>query len=446
MKKIIYTTCLAVVMSTTSIASAQAITFQDSLKSAYENNSTLNSARANVRANDERVRQAIGGFLPDIDLNYSKIRLETDVTSRSTVTKWGDNRSASITQPLFNGGSTYARTEAAMNQVYASREELLDVEQDTLLDAVSAYNDVIRDMAVLELNKSNRDVLKKRLDMTSERFKVGELTRTDVAQSQARLASAVASISQAEANLEASKAQFKKVVGIDAAGIEPTSPVLGAEPKSLAEAIEVALANNPNIKAAMFQKKASKYDTNAAIGDILPDVRLSASKTEQNSTSAFINGSTDEKRLSLNVNIPLYQNGGVEYSRLRASRQLEEKRKFDIDAANSEITRRVTEGWERLMASRSTIQSIKEAVKAAELAVEGSQMEADLGTRTTLEVLDTQQELFTTKVNLVRAERDSTVAYYTLLAHTGMLTANKLGIDVVRYDPVKNYNKIKYHF
>ncbi len=439
------TACLiaALLVTTAVSAPASALSFREALKAAYENNPDLNAERSNLKVTDERVNQAFSGFLPDASFSEARYRIKNDLNTRQNA-QYGTVRTLSITEPIFNGGSTWQRLNSARSQVMAAREGLLNSEQQTLLNAIIAYNNVLRDTAVVELSKSNREVLRKRMDMSTERFKVGELTKTDVAQSESRLSSSVATLAQAEADLAASKASFVRITGLKPEGLEQDVPLLGTEPEDVDMALKTAMGYNPNIRSAVYQQKSAKSDVYAAAGDLLPSVRLVASKSTNDNVSPFIRGAEDEKRVGVVLNVPIYQNGGINYSRLRAARGIAESRKYDVTASRDEATGAVIEAWERLRAARSAIESNKQAVKATELAVEGTQMEADLGTRTTLEVLDTQQELFLTKVNLVRSERDARVAYYTLLANMGQLTANRLDLGAKIYNPRKNYNKVKY--
>lgn len=424
---------------------ARALTLKETLEHTYKNNPQLNAERENLKAQDERVRQAISEFLPEADFRYSRFKQTTDITSRAEDERYGDTQSLNLTQPLFSGGSSVARTKSARNQVMAARQGLRAFEQDILLQAVTAYNDVIRDRAVLELNRSNRDVLQKRLDMTGERFRVGELTRTDVAQSEARFASAIASIAQAEASLKSSEATFEKITLMKPDSLDVGDVRLGSNylPPNTDEIMKIAYENNPSLRAAEYQSLASKSDVYAAAGELLPDVNLTASKSLQDNSSAFVAGSIDEERVGIDIVVPIYRSG-TEYSRLRAANKLSERRKQDVLSGRNEVAEDVIQTWEALKAAEATIVATREAVEAAGLAVEGTQMEADFGTRTTLEVLDTQQELFQTRVNLVRAERDATVAYYRLLASAGLLTADKISLGVDVYKPEKNYDKVKF--
>ncbi len=420
----------------------RAQSFEDALKSAYLNNSTLNAERENMASIDERVPQAFSGFMPSATYNYTKAKDTTKYGSRAEDTTYPKTNGVTITQPIFNGGSTVARVQSARNQVKSAREGLRNTEQNTLLDAVTAYMDVVRDQAIVELTKSNLDVLKKRLDMTQERFDVGELTKTDVAQANARYSSSVAENIRAQGNLESSKAFFEKVIKMPAGQLKkPTT--LPIVPSVFDEIINIAYDNNPQFKASFYLQKSADKDIYANAAELLPDVRVVARKSDQDGLNSFRGGSIDEESVTLDVSIPLYQSG-AEYSRIRQAKRTAERRKYERDASIDQIRQTVTQSWERLNTAKASIKSIKEAIAAAEMALEGVKLEAEFGTRTTLDILDAQQELFRTQVELVRAEREEIVALFALKSAMGELSMDKLGISVDIYDPKENYNKVKY--
>ena len=424
-------------------ASSGAETLSDALISAYLNNPRLLAQRAALRATDEGVPQALSGYRPDLQATSSYGRRRTD--SSGTFAGGVQNLDpltgqVSVSQPLYRGGRTVAATREAENLVRAGRAQLAEVEQDVLLLAVSGYLNVLRDEAVVTLNINNEQVLRRQLEATRDRFSVGELTRTDVAQAEARLSRATSDRIQAEGDLISSRAAYKTVVGSSPATLDPVPPLTGV-PASEDEAMAIALEQNPTLLAAKSNEEASRYGVREAKGGLLPTLTLEGDLTTTED-SVTAGSESDSAQIIAQLVVPLYQSGQV-YSELRQSKQIAHQRRIEVEQVRRDVVEGVTTSWERLTTAQARFRSRSEEVRAAEIALDGVRQEAELGARTTLDVLDAEQELLDARMALVVARRDEYVAAFELRAAIGRLTADELGLAVEHYDPVRNFNRVR---
>ena len=434
-KKIIVTLLIA-----SSSSSSFAMSFEDALSLAYNNNPFLKSAREDLKITDEQMPQAISGFLPQISANVERGKRDT-TQSGTSVEKLTDSKEIVIRQPLFRGGQTYNNIKMAKNVIHAERESLREIEQEVLLEAITAYADIIKDQEVLELSKNNVEVLTKHLEVTTERFELGEVTKTDVAQAEAGLAVAKSEMLSADGTLESSIATFIRIVG-EKPGIlkEFNKPISFAN--SLDELIQIAMAENPSILTLQHNGMAAKNRVSVEKGKLLPSVNLQASKDKQQGV-LFSTSDLENERFSINVSIPLYQSGS-EYSRVRQAKFNHGRLQLGLEDQRNKVREAVIEAFNRFHVARAVIKSNKAAIEASEIALEGTQEEAKFGSRTTLDVLDAEQELFEAKANLIRSKRDEIVSSYTLLSLIGRLSPSELGLTVDIFDPKENYNKRKY--
>ncbi len=442
MKRFITYTALA----TTLLAplSSFAATLQEALETTYKTNPELAAERSNLASIDEQAAQAFAGWLPTATFGYDKGHEKVEIGSRPEQSDSTTAMTWRIQQPIFNGGRTVALTHRATQAIKASRATLQVTEQRVLLDAVTAYMNVIRDHDVLELSRNNVSVLEKHLEITQERFRLGEVTRTDVAQAEARLASAISDRTQAEGQFSTSQATYKRVVGV--APSNPVSPtVLPALPTTLDEAIARAKAYNPIVKRAKYSLEVAHYDVNANVAELLPDVALVGTKSDDDGFAAYGGQDYSSETIALNVTVPLYQSG-TEYSRIRQAKETKQQRKFLLDDADNSAVEDAISAWENYQVAKATIVSTKASADAAQVALDGVTQEAEVGSRTTLDVLDAEQELFVAKSNLIRAKRNEIVAMYNLQAVMGVLTAGDLKLNVPIYDPEKHYDDVKYKF
>ncbi len=433
----------ALLLSVFAVPSALAEdTLTDALVKAYQNNPQLMAERANLRATDESVAQAIAQWRPTITINGNFTRSETEtksdvpaIVNENRTDTWGANVTAS--QTLFAGGTILAQRRQADAQVRAGRARLHATEQTVFLDTVTAYMNVVRDEAVVKLNKTNIELLQKQLEAARARFDVGEITRTDVSQAEARLAAGQFQLTAAEANLVASRTFYERTVG-EAPGTLSPKPEVPVLPESETTARDTANKGNPQLAAAREVEQAADYAIDSAVGRLLPRVSVSASygRSGQEFGPETIG---DDTRVSAQASWPLYQ-GGAEWSQIRQAKEFYNKARMDTEFARRSTDERVSNAWEAYRASRASSEANRQQVKASEIAFEGVQQELEVGSRTTLDVLNQQQELLNARVALVRSERDEVVAGFTLLSTVGKLTAANLELPVEIYDPKANYN------
>ena len=419
-------------------------TLDDALKAAYLNNPTLLAQRAKVRSVDEQLPQALSDWRPSLELEHatsSKFsKNNTSVEDKQRQHRDPRTTTFTISQSLYAGGQTTAAISEAKNKIQAERANLASVEQTVLLDAVSVYINLFRDQAVLELNTGNERVLKRQLEATRDRFEVGEITRTDVHQAEARLAGATADRIQAEGNLVASRAAYRNVIGEIPGKLAPPAPPLNP-PVSPADAVKSAVTGNPDVIEAEFDERALLDNVEETRGGLLPSIDFTgtASRAFQSST---VESRVDSYEAKVTLTVPLYQTGSV-YSSLREARQDAAEQSRKVDQARRDATEAATRTWEALQTARARIESFDTQIKSAEVALEGVEREAAVGSRTVLDVLDAEQELLDARVSLVRAERDEVVAGYQLRSAVGQLTAESLQLPVKKYDINRNYRRVR---
>jgi len=435
--------CLAVILAWAGIpVTVLAQTLEQALVSAYRNNPTLLAARARLRATDEGVNQALSDWRPtisaegDAGATVAYSNTATNRHQRRDPVSW----TLSVDQSVYKGGQTTAATRQAENEVRAERGRLAASERDVLLAAATAFMDVVRDQAVLELNVNNEQVLRRQLEATRDRYEVGEITRTDVHQAEARLAGATADRIKGEGDLETSRAAYRNVIGASPEKLNhPELPPVG--PKALGEAIEAALAENPELVAAGFDARAGLDNVDEIKGELLPSVDLSGSAGRAfDATSETSRADSYTAKLTLTV--PLYQSGSV-YSRLREARQEAAELRRKTDQSQRDAVEATTRAWKDLQTTRARIDSFKTQIKAAETALEGVQREASVGSRTVLDVLDAEQELLDARVSFVGAQRDEVIAVFALKGAMGRLTAEKINLPVDLYDSRGHYREVR---
>ena len=422
---------------------AVAQTLAEALADAYSTNPTLGAARAGLRAVNEGVPQALANWRPSVELSGSagKARIDSEtgtISNDDTLTPL--SATASVIQPLYRGGRTVAATARAEQEVQAQRAALISVEQSVLLRAVTAYMNVWRAESVVAFTENNERVIERQLEATRDRFTVGEVTRTDVAQAQTRLATATAERIAAEGTLRVSQAVYEEVVG-KRPGVLPSAPPLTDLPASLNEVIELSIARNPEILSANFAEKAARHRVREVTGELYPTVEIVASLSHNEEINAR-NSETQRAQILAEVTIPLYQQGAVS-SRVREAKQISNQRRIEIEEARRRAEQESTEAWERLQTARAQIQSFESGVRAAEIALEGVRQENEVGARTILDILDAEQELLDAKVNLVRSQRDEIVAGFAVQSAIGQLTARELELAVDVYNPELDYLNVR---
>ncbi len=421
-------------------ATANAAPLRDALVTTYLTSPTLEAGRSELRQVDELVPQALSGYRPSLFLNgdltgeKSTIRQNNEVFQQN---RSGKSVNLTLRQNLYSGGGTQAQVSQAENQVRAQRARLYSLEQQVLLDAVTAYTAAYRDQSVLDLALNNEERLQRQLEATRDRFEVGEVARTDVAQAEARLSRARADVEQAKADLASSRAFYERVIGEAPSKLEEPE-VLQALPKTESETRAIA-AQNPDIIAATFDLYAARDNVDVQFSSLLPSLDLQGLVEYDDQPTANIEWDRNAA-LGLNLSVPLYQ-GGAEYSRVRESRQLVRQQRDQLETANRSVQELVTSSWENLLAATASIDAFRSEVRANQVALEGVQQEALVGARTVLDVLDAEQELFTSQVNLVRAQAIEVVASYQLKLAIGQLTVEGLELPIEPYDAVAYYER-----
>jgi outer membrane protein len=432
---------------------ALADTIEAALVRAYQNNPQLNAQRASVRATDETVPQALSGYRPRVALTGSAGYQYTDTNTTAGGTPTAIVRTgihganaprsvgATVSQTLFNGQQTANKTRAAESQVSGAREALRVLEQTVLLQAATIYMDYLRDSAIVEVQKSNVRVLEQTLKQTKDRFNVGEVTRTDVAQSEAQLAAGKTQLLTAEANLVTTKSNFRRIIGNEPEALAPGSPVDRFLPSTLPFAVDLGLTQNPNVTAAMFGIDVSHLQVKVNEGALLPTVTLQASVQQSYEQTMTIFRSFGASLVG-QLSVPVYQ-GGAEYSLIRQSKETLAQQRLVLEQVRDQTRANVVTAWGQLVAGKAQVQSAQSQVSASEIALNGVREEAKAGQRTTLDVLNAQQALVNARVALVTAQHDRVVASYAVLNAVGRLSPQVLNLPTTVYDPSVHYHQVR---
>ncbi|MHA1564035.1 MAG: TolC family outer membrane protein [Alphaproteobacteria bacterium] len=442
----VFAVCLVAVLAPFLAISGSAYgeSLNEALAKAYQSNPRLQAQQASLRATDEQLPQALSNWRPTVVINGSAGIVSTtrDTPTAPETTDDTQPRSVNLTvsQPIFRGFRTRAETARANNNIAAGRADLMQVEQDVLFDAVVAYANVVRETAVLELNRANEAVLQRQLEATQDRFSVGELTRTDVAQAESSVARAVSTRIDSQNAFETASAQYKNIIGVQPSDLTPAKePAI--VPDTRAAAIEAALTNNPAVISAEFRERSARDSVDLIRGELLPTVTVDGSLS---SSDDSVGKDVEQQRAQLlaKLRVPLYQSGSVS-SRVREAKQVASQRLLQLFSTRREAERAATDSWESLQASRGRVTSFEAETRAQEIALEGVRQEQQVGSRTILDVLDAEQALLDARVGLVRAQRDTIADSANLLSTIGMLTAQDLGLQVNIYDFNRHLDQVR---
>lgn len=425
---------------------ASATTLADALATAYQTSPLLKSNQAALRSLDENVPQARAARRPQVSADVSATKQTNIIEDPSTQI---DALQAALTASLtiYDHGQSKAALEAARNTVAAGRADLKRVEMQVLFNAVQAYVDVLKFQEFVRIAKNDVDRLNETLGATRDRFDVGEVTRTDVSQSELRLAASRSTLAATEGQLEVAKQTYKQVIGIAPANFQPTPPL----PKlaaTLEEATNVAMKRNPSIISAQYAERAAVYNFDRARAAKGPTVAISGQVGVQrgNSLSPFTGGTVWDGNTFGSVGIegsmPLYT-GGSNDSLIRQAQAVLEQRQFELQDSGRVVTESVAEAWSNLDVARASIVARREQSAAAKIAAEGVTEEARLGARSTLDVLDAVQEQLSAEAEVVRARSDEYVAAYGVLQAMGLLTVEHLKLGVTPYNPDVNYERVQ---
>ena len=455
LRKYISATLAAALMAGT----ASADTLREALVSAYNTNPTLTGQRETLKASDAQVAIAKAAGRPQIvgslGLNRNMTRSGVILQSQGNDHNISLSGEAQVRVPLYSGGAVKNSVRAANTRVDAGRATLLAVEGDVFTQAVSAYMDVIRDRAIVELNQNNVKVLQTNLEATRDRFQIGDLTRTDVAQSEARLQLGISQLATSQGRLTASEATYRQVIGHAPGPLAPPNP-LPPLPKTEDEAVRIALTYNPDLVSITRQAIAAGYDVNVARAGRLPTLSATATGDYVNqltgSTGASIdpttgipvrNGRTGTATaIGLSASIPFFQ-GGLPAARIRQAQAQQGAVLEQVVGTERAVVQATRAAFAAYDAAQKAIQAQTVAVQANELALEGNRAEQTVGTRTIIEVLNAEQELLNSQVLLVTAKRDAYVDGFQLLNAMGQAEARDLGLDGgPLYDPLGNYRRV----
>jgi len=425
-------------------------TLEEALSAAYLTNPTLREERATLRATDEQVPTALAGWRPTIQGNVALSYYKGSslygsyggvVQPGRNYATPGYNGGVTIQQPLYSGGRTTAATHQAVNRVMAERAHLIATEQQVFTNVVSAYIGVIEDEQLLQLNINNERVLGEQVRATEARFRAGEITRTDVAQAQAALASARATRQQAEGTLQTAQATYLQIVGVaPPPNLVPPQP-LALPIKSEQEAIALSVQNNPNVVNALFTEATQKDAVSVAMAAIMPKVSAEAAYTHQ-VNQGFSGSLTDNKYALLNFTIPVYQ-GGSEYAAVRQARQQAVGAHREVDVQRRTALQLAASNWQQMMAYQAAITSNRTAVSANVIALDGIERQAIVGTSTTFAVLQQQETLLQSQIALVQSLSNLVQSSYNVAAAIGRLTAADLKLGVPLYDEKAYYNAVR---
>ena len=473
------TVCSAVALVFATSAPLHAETLKEALTAAYLYNPTLKSARAQLRATDNQVSLAKSGYRPTISAQFQYGYEDLSTRFRSTATGTipyctgtvdasgtcagvlaglpvsalsssaangtSTPRAAQLAlqQNVFDGFRTYNNVKGAEAVVEAGREDLRAAEINVLLNATTAHMNVVRDQAIVNLRQNNVKVLAEQLRATQDRFKVGEVTRTDVAQAESGLAQSQADLSIAQGTLYGDQALFAQYIGHPPGTLKDPGPPERLLPKSLPAAIEIAQAENPGILGAIFRERAQEHQVKVAKGQLLPSLTLNASYTR--SAEPFGSPSVsdlEDTRVFGQLTVPLYQAGSVS-AQIRSAIETLSQTRQQIDEQRELARQTLSSQWGLIIAARGNVAAGKSATEATRIALEGVREEERVGQRTILDVLNSEQQYLNAQVNLVSFQRDLVVASYGVLASMGRLTAYDISLEAELYDPTRYYGEVK---
>jgi TolC family type I secretion outer membrane protein len=441
--------------------STQAQTLTDALAEAYNTNPQLLAQRALLRATDEQVPQALSFWRPQVTftgqvgLNTSSLQTPpiapvlnllsgqtTSTSDRRHIITRPDLLQFQAIEPVYRGGRTVAQTRQAINTVESTRAQTLAVETSVFQAVAMAYLDVVRDQALVEVDRNNVDVLRKQLEATQDRFRVGEVTRTDVAQAEAALAQAQGTLVTQEGTLEISRAEYVRAVGHPPGRLmlPRERPVL---PATREEALSLATNNNFSVISAKFAELAARDNIDVVRGQLLPQISVVGILDRSYDQSATFKGALlNSAQITAQLTMPLYEGGAI-YSQTRQAQQTVGQRRSQVDDARRAAVQTAAQFWSTLQAARASISSFAAAVRAAQIALEGTQQEALVGTRTVLDVLIQNQTLLQTQSQLVTAQHDAALAEFNLASAVGRLIAPELNLPVRLYDMEQHYREVK---
>ena len=432
------------------VTGARAETLGGALIKAYLNNPDINTQRAAVRATDEGMPQANAGYLPTVTANANAgvssiqgVPQSFGGGANGDLTTLPRGYGVTVQENVFNGNKTFNSVRKAESAVLGAREQLRYTEQNTLLSGLTYYMDVMQNTAVLDLNNSNVEVLKEQLRQTKDRFNVGEVTRTDVAQAEASLADAQANYATARSTLQTSIANYRQVIGDQPSRLAPVVPLARLLPPSLTLAIAISQVEHPAITAYLHGIDAALLTVKINEAALYPTVSVQASINQSFDPTGLPGGIHELSGAIVGqVNIPIYD-GGASFASIRQAKEQLSQQELTTDSQREKVRAGVVAAWGANQISTSVVRARKSQVQAAEVALAGVREEAKVGQRTTLDVLNAEQTLLQARVALVQAQHDQVVNSYTLLSAVGRLSVRTLGLGVAEYDPRVHFDQVK---
>jgi outer membrane protein len=434
-------TAVAVVMAS---VPANAETLEGALARAYRGNPALNASRATTRATDEGVAIAQSGYRPNVNLSADIGSAVTNgilAGTRFDRATTPGGAALVVQQNIFNGFQTDNQVRRAESLVYSQRESMRLTELQTLYNAVNAYMNVLSNTATLELNRNNVEVLEEQLRQTRDRFNVGEVTRTDVAQAEARLAGARSQVALAESALRTSIGVYRQNIGVEPRSLAPGRPLDRYLPANLDAAIAIGLQEHPQIISLMHSLDASEAQVKVFEGQLAPQVTAQGS-VQQRYDSQFPGDNNVSASIVGRVSIPIYEGGQV-YAQVRQQKELVGQYRIQVDQARDQVRASIVDFWGRLEAAKAQVIAAQAQVQANEVALNGVREEARVGQRTTLDVLNAQQELLSSRVSLIVAQRDRVIFSYGVVQAMGQLTARFTALPVEPYSAKIHYDQVK---
>ncbi|MFI4933745.1 MAG: TolC family outer membrane protein [Caulobacterales bacterium] len=449
--------CSAAMAWAMAASAAPSETLADAITLTYETNPTLQAQRASQRATDEEYVQARSGYRPTVTISGSVTRDDNEAGSSlfalpgATDTTNTSNGALTVTQPLYTGGRVATQIDAAKADILAGREGLRRTEIGVLESVIQAYLDVRRDQEQLAIAQDNVTVLKRQLEETNARFDVGEVTRTDTAQAQARLAAAQAQLASVQSALAIARAAYAEVVGQNPGDLAPEPPIAGLLPPTVDAAFDAAEQNNPQVLQANYTEQGSAARLAEAKAQVLPSASLRASLGYSGGginplTGKLVNQFSDYNRdlsVTASITAPLFT-GGLTSSEIRQAAERNNVDRIGLETARRQVLQAVSQAWNQLLGARANLVADEQQVKADTIAYEGTRQEAQVGLRTTLDVLNAQQELETSELSLVGARHDEYLSAAAVLAAMGALEAKVLIPGEPRYDPKTNFDHVRH--
>ena len=424
-----------------SYSNIKAETLSSALSNAYLSNPIINSKRAELRSLDENVSAATSQFFPSIEAigSYSENTLEygeLDKIKTNPLTG-----SFLINQKIFTGGKLINDRLSAINLVAAGRQKLNDSEQSILYQAAQAYFNYLKTEQIVKLQQNNFEVLSERLEATKIQFEVGELTLTDVAQAEARLSQAQSNLADARSLLKAREADYRSIIGLNPDNLEEWNEQLDI-PLNEVEAISIALKNNPQLKYYENIERSSDYNVSSQKSMLSPQLSLRGEYIYAEDQSFLMSEDIDQYQITGQIKIPIFY-GGLNWSNIRKAQEINSRDKYLIIDGKRKIRSYVKKSFAEYNASKLRISATEKQAQATEIALEGVKQEFQLGTRTTLDILDAEQEYLDARVSFVTAKNDSNISLFQLFYYMGTLTPENLNMDIKKYDPNKNYKRVR---